>query len=820
MVKVGVALAGGILSAVGTGLMVGIAVMETFVVVSVPGVPGCDETPLAQVGVFTSSYDPACTIKDVEVYATYSKIAVLKSVPTTEFTLLFPSQTGFGGLYGEVGEFTTCEEFYAPGGATEDTIANYVIQDAIFPGSEAGIVAQRDGSIALLGLASAALPGAVSGLVSTLYAGGVTSALQSFQDAGNAVKFLAVSIFAAAATSASPCFTPAMTGNYSVECSAGGDTISGLLLGFAGYDCALPSGDSNYDATYNGLCNNASPPGASLQSAVQLYAQSTGNGASAASVLFVGLFQLDSSVPAADVADWSGVSAFIAGYTGNAGSPQNAQFNSAQALFGLCPIATTAGCAGFYVTPTNLTVANSADALCVLTGLDYLQAEADRLLNPNDEGVALGTAVQTSIAATNTYVTGCSFQKAAKVFLANAENVLLQATFSAALAPASVDTGILRTVMEVIDQCTDTLSTCFGDFVAAATVDFSGIPVDMRASYIPARLSNMGDSSANPEFSFFSLMIGGAAAPGASSSAIAAGGVFRLCKTKADLMQAPLSIGLGLCGCTSSGCADPACATAVSGGDLTYTTSSGATVHQTIVAFASNNCSVSSSLDGLCALDNDAKDIQSAAGYYAMTQATAPSTYVTGEYWKKANCFAGALDIINEFAGIPIPAFSVPASALRAGLVGAGSSALIAGATAEERIASCEDDEKDKEIFATAQKMIPAAIALAAIGTLVTFAAVSTKKMPVALAGGVLAILGAGVLLGALLLVRTAPVYALVGGDKIQKKPYYAGGMAQTLALGAIAAPVIGGLLTAGSAFCDKDAEGSSALTSKVDNTY
>merc|ERR1712157_470340 len=138
----------------------------------------------------------------------------------------------------------------------------------------------------------------------------------------------------------------------------------------------------------------------------------------------------------------------------------------------------------------------------------------------------------------------------------------------------------------------------------------------------------------------------------------------------------------------------------------------------------------------------------------------------------------------------------------------------------------CEDDNKDKEIFETAQMMVPAAIALAGLGMLVSFAAVGTNKKLLGIVGGILAVLGGGVLLGALLnVLLNAPVYKLVSEagaieDAEPGSAYYKPGLAQTLAYGGILGPILGGLLVLGSSFCGPSEEESQALSGKVDGTY
>jgi hypothetical protein len=187
---------------------------------------------------------------------------------------------------------------------------------------------------------------------------------------------------------------------------------------------------------------------------------------------------------------------------------------------------------------------------------------------------------------------------------------------------------------------------------------------------------------------------------------------------------------------------------------------------------------------------------------------------------QKLGCITGVAPYLNGAASS-----NPQIAAVREGVLNAASSSLISGESPEERIKECKDDNKDNDVFATAQTMVPIAIGCVGVGVLVSFAAaLIIKKMPVALVGGILAVVGGGILLGALLYIQSeAPVYEkLKESADIGKQSgvlYYQGGMAQILALAAIGASVLGGLVTVGSAFCAGDDE-ESQITAKVDGTY
>lgn len=109
----------------------------------------------------------------------------------------------------------------------------------------------------------------------------------------------------------------------------------------------------------------------------------------------------------------------------------------------------------------------------------------------------------------------------------------------------------------------------------------------------------------------------------------------------------------------------------------------------------------------------------------------------------------------------------------------------------------CEDDEKDRAAIALAQVLVPAGMGLLGAGLILSAINLFVVKNKIAGAvAGVISIVGAGLILGGLLAVYNAPIYASVGGGSgtpEDNDTVYASGIALTYALVLIGAGFIGG---------------------------
>jgi len=147
--------------------------------------------------------------------------------------------------------------------------------------------------------------------------------------------------------------------------------------------------------------------------------------------------------------------------------------------------------------------------------------------------------------------------------------------------------------------------------------------------------------------------------------------------------------------------------------------------------------------------------------------------------------------------------------------------AVVKTENAAELVGNCTDDITDIEKFSTAQAMVYASAPLLGLGGVLALVALAANKGPVAWVGGMSTIVGAGVLLGALMVVRSAPVYALIkpADQAVAFEPLYQAGQGQLMAIIAMGVGVIGGSLTMVSGCLNKgDVEDS--MVSKVDQTY
>lgn len=152
---------------------------------------------------------------------------------------------------------------------------------------------------------------------------------------------------------------------------------------------------------------------------------------------------------------------------------------------------------------------------------------------------------------------------------------------------------------------------------------------------------------------------------------------------------------------------------------------------------------------------------------------------------------------------------------------------LIPGASPAERVESCINDIEDRRRIATAQILVPAAIAALAAGLAIGVAefvllASGTQKVGLTfrrvmvISSAVAALLGCALVTSGLLLVRTAPVYASVGTCNVDK-PCYNSGLSGKLAYGCILAPLLASIFLFGSISCCKSKTASAdALTTKT----
>mmetsp|Transcript_317 Transcript_317/g.382 ORF Transcript_317/g.382 Transcript_317/m.382 type:complete len:674 (+) Transcript_317:328-2349(+) len=113
-------------------------------------------------------------------------------------------------------------------------------------------------------------------------------------------------------------------------------------------------------------------------------------------------------------------------------------------------------------------------------------------------------------------------------------------------------------------------------------------------------------------------------------------------------------------------------------------------------------------------------------------------------------------------------------------------------AAAEE----CKNDFKDIEAIEAAQGLAPSGIAFQGLAFLLAFAAVLTNRKALATAAGMCSILGAVLILTALLKVYNAPVYAVVGGsdDAPNGDIVYLSGRTVRMTLAGVALGLVGGL--------------------------
>lgn len=801
MVKTGLTAAGGLLTAAGAGLMVGVALMETFVVVHVPetGTCGLDADTIAQIGVYTSSYDPKCAEGTPE-FATFGRIATIESVPTLEFPLLFPTQTGYGGaLGGQTGEFESCEDAWAAGSALSQS-AFFAGSQGLFPQVMAGVYAAPERA-ALKNIGSI-LPAQFDGLVSNLWSDAVTEIVGGLNDASTAVKVQLVPPLCPDADSG------ALNGDYTLECDQAnnpGVTIHTTLAALAADpNCALTAGADGCKAL-------------GAYAKYQPTAPDAFNG-------LVGL-TIGTSTPEQDFTVLKSV--FLAA----AGSDQEAA--GGYKLLNLCSDSTISACEGFY----SLNNANATedseenDALCELIQLDSTKPAVNQTFSlPNDAAAGLPDP---------SFV--CNFDLAAAVLRDQSDRLelVIRAGLTESNNTALLDQltpEVVEGALDIFNDCEETkVKTCVDNFSAQIDIDFANLPTNLKDDWIPAKFSGYEDVL---EF-FNGTFVAESSRPDPTPDQVtaakglqAAVGVLTVCDSLSlfrEAAQGYLLQGSQVLTGTPGGAE---CASGIQEANLTtvcagqsFQQFAGA-IYQGVQGGATDCAAIFDAAvafqQGYCVgLVTQAGDLTTVVQLLGLVLSSPlPETFP--DYSVTAQCLtAGAPTYIASGAAAGV----TDLIALRDGLTASAANSLLEGGSREELIKSCNDDEQDIAVFETAQMMVPAAIGCASVGMLLSFAAVATQKMPVALVGGLLSVAGGGILMGALLYIQSeAPVY-----KKLQESAdagpqagelYYQGGQAQLLALAAVGSSVVGGLVTIGSAFCGNGDEESSALTSKVDNTY
>jgi len=107
-----------------------ISVIQEWVVVSFPPIKGCTENPIGRLGLYKTTFDPSC-LKTTDVqtnypdaFSTYGSLNYTET-STTDFWLLFPTQTGFGGLIPGVKASTDCKTFYKEDSEQMQAVGKY-----------------------------------------------------------------------------------------------------------------------------------------------------------------------------------------------------------------------------------------------------------------------------------------------------------------------------------------------------------------------------------------------------------------------------------------------------------------------------------------------------------------------------------------------------------------------------------------------------------------------------------------------------------------------------------------------------------------------
>lgn len=791
MVQKAVAATGAVLSAAGVGLMVASALMESFVVVVVPDDGDnvlCEDKNLGNLGIFTASYDAACT-EGSPYFDTFKEIKKIESDPTTEFPLLFSSQTGLPMFANPALPFESCETFWAPYGAAEgaafgkatDIVFNGVDEQLVGLAPLISSIPQSVGEIGTFvtglwyesAVSTAALLETELGVPSTGTVGSIKGGADATIAALQGVLSCEQSNYAACANLAAP-----------------GDAVAqGGIVTAATCDCAT---EPSCAPTVAAVANDTANPCALVQGVFKTKLEAGVIAGTAAAEVQESLeTALSCCTVNPDAACFETVRAMAnaTSVDGTTCAPTAegirsgvvttlettvATLEDASTLLGLADQGLTVAenaAEGIYTLPDDFT-STDEDALCVLLYLDSQQPS--RKFNES--------SVETDLSDS------CTFKTSAKILAENVDAVIPQLLGEQSFGSLEgLVTQVVTGLMTGFADCANGGSSPVGGCVNA-TVYGTDTNGDANSAF-PSELAITGipENFVSPDW-FYARMFG-------ASSAI---GVLDLLKTSfaADPNADPVVVGglqaagglLGICAAELSATTKSAC-------------QEGLKSPQVLLLLEDLAAKIAAVSPADCSTEAGRNAVADAAN------ATIPD---------EGTCVFVKSQIVT--------ADNLAALGLFDTLVNTATEAVIPGNTSDARITSCKDDDTDKEIFETAQMLVPAAIGLAAVGMLLSFGAVATNKKVLGIVGGLFAVLGGGVLLGALLYVRTAPVYSLVSDaapiDEAESgEALYIPGLAQTLALGAIGAPILGGLITLGGSFCG-NAEDESAITAKVDGTY
>jgi len=748
MVQKIVGLAGSTLSLVAAIIVIVVAVSENFVVVELPPIDKCSEEFLGTLGLFTATFDPACTVGSAveSSYSVFEKV----TTPVTEFWPLFPAQEGFGGALSSVGltkeNFTTCEEFYADGGVFDVAAVEYATE-TVFSSLDTSLTSSYEEYASLLTIALDGVPTALSSYINDDFNSNVLSVESQIGGAAYLAHGVASTISSIQNAYCGASCSDKLSCTSTAACSSDAEVYlasDGLASGVnAGtiFTSSIAGSAGNYlsenflfsiYAVYSGEASNFS-------SGLNLYDSITNTTVK------------DSGVTAGNAVMTTIASLYYGALSAEALSADNYTYIGSQIYGGVL----TQYANGFTSTSFNLTsfiatvntVSNSAsdNSLVPAVGVLYYVCDSGVLddcgtidltpfprLNDTDPyplcEAASGSDLFESTSIAGAAPADCTYLDLLKAVAT--EDVLSQLG-ATLLASYNLDESFLSTIYAALPAFQVILET--------------GSQLQMTTTELKNYLLNPsgGEQGVVPE----------------------------------DLDSA----GYALCGGIE-----------VSG--YPYECDSTMTFRSFINATYFNSAASdpsSSTTEGLYV-----------ANVIINSVCAAVST--------RSGC------VLAMAAALNYPTLD----SLTSSLISEVETALPGtGSTRNETIADCNDDNTDREKFSQAQKILAASIAMMFVGVIVSVAAAFLNKTIVAVVGGAFSILGGVLLLAALLVVRSAPVYQEVGGTKVDYETYYAAYTGQIEALVGIALSVIGGIVVLVASCLARPSATEEALTTKVD-TY
>lgn len=738
------------------GLMIFSCLNQNFVAVEFGTVDACniDETPIATVGVYQSTFDDSC-LEGTEFESTYDVLGGKIESPTTEFFPLFPAQTGYGGLVEGVPEFTTCEEFYTSDELTAAAVTT-AVESVVVPGAQANFASQYATFSTTVGTVFSGLPLGLNAFVAGSFPGGYNDTVEGLQEAATG----AIGLLNAYNQMVQACAVVASV-PFADEPFAATTSCA---------DFCTAAGDGSFPAN--------------VPAAIQPIAPA------AAAILCVQLSATVTTQSVVGIVTGAGSNAVIQATTAQVLSAFTGETVTSEDVLGLV------GVIGLHTTPLlGPLIDVSTDSMSTVTpkvigGVLGLTLAADEDFSAVESVVNLLNVAATSQGSD-------AFAVPANFFaLCDGESSVANCTGAALAVNSTINLN-----------SDDTFPVCV---VAGATEDFNETSI---AGSTDCTFSEFLVALTETRPDFLADLVGGIlqGAEGLDLTVVLAA---------VPALKDPIL------GCAAANLTLTGCNAAISLGSFTAEENADFPPSWSTGRYALCNGLPLLGYTNTCDEQGSFRSFVLAVYQEAVAAATAAAGTPLEEAAAEALVSAGALNgLVNGVCLVVVNGTAIPSvidnleACLTVGLPGALAletkpadlvtlfggleNAVYAqvgvnSTSLDQRIADCEDDEKDLEIFGQAQGMAAAATAAACLVALLSIVNIVKTGPKLSVVAGLLAVVAGAVLIGALLLVRTAPVYNLISDGDEAEVPgdlIYKASFVQLYALVACIVSVVAGVL-------------------------